>query len=463
MLNQHQIRHLSYATILELEAVTTGRQGLICFCDETETFYSFVSSGAGYLVDDTCILSTGSAGNTRWVGFAGKYVNKQGTDVIAATNMTLPNNGSSHIVTGVTGIELINSAQLPYGTVITLRFQGILTVTNNAAASTTFYPIVLKSGANYTTVADDILVLELWSDNTWRELGNLSITSAGSFIEPLPMPITVGGYPVGTTFPTLQTVQAMFEGLLYPELNPTLTPPSNTFALTQAGLREIGEASLTLNFTATFNQGSINPQYTATSPLRSGLPNTYTYTGTGITSPVSSSSLTDSETVLNYTVVSGVQSWTNTVTYDASTVQPYTSKNNAYDVPLIAGTTSAKTVSITGVYPVFATTVIVTTMTKQALALMNSIYIQTNMVAEDDLGNKQKAEFPTGWSAITGIQFFNTVSNAWEWLNGVKANSLNTFTSSAVTETIQGNVINYTRYSHNGSKIGARLRRWYTN
>ena len=45
------------------------------------------------------------------------------------------------------------------------------------------------------------------------------------------------------------------------------------------GLREINETTA-LSFSSTFNQGSINPQYTSASNKRSGLPNTYNYTGT---------------------------------------------------------------------------------------------------------------------------------------------------------------------------------------
>jgi hypothetical protein len=275
----------------------------------------------------------------------------------------------------------------------------------------------------------------------------------------LPTPITVGGIDSGSTFLGVSW-SGMWDALLYPELFPTLTNPSSLFTLAQAGYHEIGEAIASLDFNASFSRGSISPAY-GTSGFRSGLPNTYNYTGTGLPATVGSVLLSDAQTVLAYTVLTGGQSWTSIVSYDAGE-QPKSSEGNDYLNSLPPGNTSIKTVTITGVYPYFATTVTIGVLTKQSLASMSSTYVQTNMVAEDDTGNKQTAEFPVVWSAITGIQFFNTILSIWEWIGGSKANSLLTFTTSATTETIQGNVVNYTCYTHNGSKIGSRQLRWYT-
>lgn len=283
--------------------------------------------------------------------------------------------------------------------------------------------------------------------------------SGGSYTNLSPCPISVGGISAGTTFNN-RTMQQMWDALLYPTLYPTLTPPNNTFTLTQAGLHEIAEV-LTLNFTANFTQGAISPQYPPTSsPFRSGLPNNYGYTGSGLPANVPSALLSNLQTVAGYTVLSGVQNWTNDVDYDAG-VQPYDSSGNPYDSPLPAGSTTPKTVSITGVYPFFGTSASILTLTKQALALMTSAYVQIDMVAEAG-ADKQKAEFPVAWSAITGVQFYNTVSSAWEWIGGSKANSLLAFTVTATTEVVQGNIVNYNLWTHNGPLIGARQLRFYT-
>jgi len=254
--------------------------------------------------------------------------------------------------------------------------------------------------------------------------------------------------PAGTTFDNT-TFAEMMDLMLYPELNPTLTNPSNTFTISPSGYREIGEVISTITLSAAFNRGSINPAY-GTDGFRSGLPNTYVYTGTG-TSNNSSTSLTDTETVTSYTVVQGAQSWTGAVSYDEGD-QPLTSKGNDYDSPLSAGTTSAITRTITGVYPTFATTSTISSVTKQSLQSMTSL-IQVSMVAESG-GSKQTLEVPTAWSNITGLQQFNTLNNTWTSID------LSSFTKTSISKTIQGTSISYYRYTHNGSSVGARQLRF---
>jgi hypothetical protein len=268
---------------------------------------------------------------------------------------------------------------------------------------------------------------------------------------------TVGGITDGQSFTNATMVQ-MWDQLIKQEKFPVLTAPSSTFISNLTGFSETGSI-VNIDFNSAFNRGSINPQYTALSQYRSGLPNTYDYVGSGLVDQ-SKTSLTDTQSVNGYTVVLGDQSWQGRVLYDAG-VQPKSSYDNDYSTPLAAGNTNFITRTITGVYPVFATTVSISVLTKQILAAHTSTYFQTDMVAESG-GDKQTADFPVLWSAITGVQFFNTVSNAWEWINGSKANSLLVFTTSGTTHTIQGNIINYTSFVNNGASIGARLLRWYT-
>lgn len=307
------------------------------------------------------------------------------------------------------------------------------------------------------TFTIDLLTGDQYLFNTGIS-GNTGSTGVVVFTNPNPTPNTVGGIPAGSSFNN-RTMQEMWNALLYPIQYPILTPPNNTFTLTQSGLREIGEIVATLNFSSNFSRGIINPAY-GTSGFRSGLPNTYNYTGSGLPVSVTSTSLSNAQTINNYVVGIGVQSWTNTVTYDAGE-QPKDSTGANYSSPLAAGTTSSKTVSITGVYPYFGTTVNITTLTQQPLALMNSVYVQLNVVGESG-GNKQRVELPIAWSTITGIQFFNTFSSTWEWIGGSKANSLLTFTVTDTIKVVQGNAIQYKLWTHNGSTIGARQLRFYT-
>jgi len=265
-----------------------------------------------------------------------------------------------------------------------------------------------------------------------------------------PTPVTIGGIDAGSTF-TDQTMTQMWDSLLYPELFPSLVAPSSTFALTESGYHEIGEVVATLHFSATFSRGTITPAY-GTSGYRSGLPNTYKYTGTGLSNQTSTS-LTDAETVSSYTVLTGAQNWTGAVAYDAGE-QPLSNKGNNYDSPLAAGDTATITRTITGVYPWYATSVAIATLTKQALASMSSSYVQVTMIAEDGV-DKQRIELPVGWIAITAIKQYNTLSGVWDSV------STSTFTVTDTTETIQGNVIDYKLWTHNGPTIGSRQLRFY--
>jgi hypothetical protein len=292
-------------------------------------------------------------------------------------------------------------------------------------------------------------------------IANVDISGGGgvgTYTNSTPTPINFPSdadpnIPSNTTF-TNKTFTEMMNMMLYPTLYPTLTNPSNGFNLSPSGYKEIGEVIGTITLSSTFNRGSINPDY-GTNGFRSGLPNTYIYTGTGVTNQ-SSTSTSNSTTSTTYTVILGAQSWTSAVAYDAGE-QPLDSIGGNYDSPLAAGTTSAITKTITGVYPVFATTSTIGTLTQQSLQSMSSL-IQVSMVTEAGSTDKQTIEIPnvgTFWSNITGLQYLNPISSNWETV------LLSTFTiTTGIFRTIQGASVEYTRYTHNGAIIGARQLRF---
>jgi len=278
----------------------------------------------------------------------------------------------------------------------------------------------------------------------------------------LAMPTSVGGIPAGTKVSDLSgdTFIQLFDNLLFPTVNPTFVAPNNAFADNQGPYEEIGD-SINITFTASFSRGQILLSGSF-QDYRSGLPNTYNYTGSGLPATVSSVNLSDIRSVTGYIVLPGIQSWTNTVSYDAG-VQPYDSKGNPYNSPLAAGTTTAKSVSLEGVYPLFGTTVNISTLTKQTLvSMISGNNIQFNMVPES-LGEKQKFEIPDMWlisRPLLGIQTYNAFTMNWEYEGGNAAQSLLRWTTSSVQETIQGNSINYARYTYNStdrSSIQIRL------
>tara|TARA_R110002074_G_scaffold95615_1_gene208042 strand:- start:281 stop:1468 length:1188 start_codon:yes stop_codon:yes gene_type:complete len=297
---------------------------------------------------------------------------------------------------------------------------------------------------------------------------NVEITGGGggtdTFTNATPMPQNFPGNSpfdnigTGTTFAN-KTFTEMMNLMLYPELFPSLTNPSQGFNITTSpnlsnNFREIGLVynAGQIQLATTFNRGSINPAYT-TNGFRSGLPNAYIYTGGGsVTSPQPSTSLTNNTvTTAQYTIVLGVQLWTSVVAYDAGQ-QPLSSTGNNFDNPLPAGSTNSISRNLRGVYPTFATTVSIGTLTKQALQSM-TVYEEVSMVAETG-GNKQTIDIPVAWSTITGLQQFNTFSGEWDSIN------LSQFTISSVSNIIQGNSVAYNRYTHNGVTTGARQLRF---
>jgi len=95
-------------------------------------------------------------------------------------------------------------------------------------------------------------------------------------------------------------------------------------------------------------------------------------------------------------------------------------------------------------------------MTKQSLQAMTT-NITVDVVTESGGGGaKQTVDIPDAWASITGLQQFNTLSGTFDTI------SLSTFTQSAVTQTVQGLSVPYTRFTHNGSTIGARKLRFLT-
>mgnify|MGYP001162281761 CR=1 FL=1 len=332
-----------------------------------------------------------------------------------------------------TGVTL-NTVTTPSGTTVTINaqggipFGGLTTIGSSGPAT--------LSGAG-------ILNIPIYS-------------GGGNYTNTTPMPQSFPGtgafanIVAGTTF-TDQTFTEMMNAMLYPTLDPSLSNPSSTFTLTQQGLQETGATLGTLNFGATLNRGSINPQYTSASPFRSGLPNAYDYTGTGLPSTVPSTSTSNAQTISNYLVLLGPQSWTGSVDYDAG-VQPKDSGGGDFGSPLPAGTTSTITRTITGVYRVFATTATAGTLSPQSLQSMTST-IQVSMVAEVPSGPKQAISIPAAWSTITGLKQFSPFTNQFE----VVPNGLAAFTvTNENRNSPDGTSVAYKLYTHNGNTIGAR-------
>lgn len=264
---------------------------------------------------------------------------------------------------------------------------------------------------------------------------------------------------------TLTVKSNPIQGPCVKEINPVITQPSVSFSMSGASnnsLQEIG-AQLNLTFTANFNQGNVRNNWGSKdlqSSTYSGVPNTYTFTGTGLTPSVSSTSLSNQQTVNPYKVVAGSQTWTASVTYDAGTYQPKTNRENAYSSPCPAGTKTGGTLKLIGVYPTFATSTALGTATKQALKeepANGSAYITFTLAGESSPDQRQFFELPKSWSALTGV-----ADSGGAWYNGGKSGSLLQWTMSEVNETVQGEQVPYRRYTYNGPLSAIRTIRVFT-
>ena len=270
--------------------------------------------------------------------------------------------------------------------------------------------------------------------------GDLKITGGGYFTGTAG--ITVGGIATGDTF-TNVPVTDMINNLINPELTPNLTNPNNVLTSTVSGLIEIG-TSITPRLTATFNRGSISPQYSASEPYRAGLPTKYVFTSTaGLNQEVETNATTYDIDVPSFTVAIGTITFSSNISYSAGP-QPKTSKGNVFDNPLPAGTTGNKTVTITGVYPCYNG---ISTLTKMTLANHGGT-ITVDAPADMNVGGERfKIQYPTVWSAKTPVvQQENELSKAWDNQN---------MSDYSIT-TIAKNGVSYKQVEYVGAGIGAR-------
>lgn len=239
------------------------------------------------------------------------------------------NSGSSGNAGSLSGITVVENIGVGTGEVFDEVFDGV------SGRTATFRRLTGSGGTTVTTSGNSVVI---YSD------------SSGLYDLQSPSNISVGGISSGTIL-TGKTANEILEELLITTYTPTLISPTSIFVDNQPLTLEAGLTGLSVTLTSTFDRGQILLQSVLQNP-RSGLPNRYNYTGTGLPATVTSTSLTDGQVVSNYTVLAGANTWSSSVRYDAG-VQPLDSDGNNFNIPLPSGTTSVKTQTITGIYPWF--------------------------------------------------------------------------------------------------------------
>lgn len=269
--------------------------------------------------------------------------------------------------------------------------------------------------------------------------------------------VAAGNITVGSKLENL-TLQKFAERLLTKEINPVVTPPSASISISglAAGLQEIGTQA-TLSFTSTFNRGNVKKGWGDKAIMNayySGLPTSYTYTGPSLPSDaISSTALTNSQSAADYIVTDGAQSWKVVVAYSAGDYQPLTNYGNNYSTKCAAGSKTSNTITITGVYPVYATTANITTLTKQNLVNKGTL---TYTMAGETASDKWTVQYPASWGDITGFKVAEVGSNTFNYMGGGKAESLLQWVKTETTKNVNDNAtsVAYKQYKFNGAMQG---------
>jgi hypothetical protein len=262
----------------------------------------------------------------------------------------------------------------------------------------------------------------------------------------------------GTSFQN-KSIKEMFDIILYPTLFPVLTNPSASLASITTP-REIGSL-VNISLAASLNRGSINPDYSQPFPygtgFRSGSAASYTFTGpSAVSTPILTNDSSYTQTINNYKIVVDNQTWQVVISALAGP-QPLDSKGNPFNSPYGGGTVTASR-TVQGVYPVYATTVTIGTLTKQTIVAKNTTPYTVTLVSED-LANRHTVEFPSNWNNVTGIRYFNPISGQFEYFGGSAAQSLTYWTVVDINKNTDfENNVPYKRYVYNytDSPVGSR-------
>lgn len=258
----------------------------------------------------------------------------------------------------------------------------------------------------------------------------------GSLLDELIASVTVGGVASGKRYPAGTLLEQIFRDMLNPTAYPTLTNPSATLTATGAKLLETG-STLNTTFTLTLNRGSINPQYTAASPYRSGEATDYTLDGT-----------TQSSNTFSRTITSAKTSYQGSIAY-AEGAQPKDSTGKNYSSPLPAGNVNSNVVSYEFVDALWANTANITTVAKLALVSKTAKIKQFDFPSQT-VANPEEFHISASWT-VTAVEVLNTLSNQWEDCSAE-------FTVSNVShDDAAGNPVAYKKYICNlGYATGAR-------
>ena len=252
-----------------------------------------------------------------------------------------------------------------------------------------------------------------------------------------------GDFIKGTTVGQLEgkTYDELFDGILFPTVNPTFSAPSASISLKNySSTQEVGATAPTsANFTTSFNAGAINLNGSKQAN-RAGAQdseNSYIYVG-------------NQNQELPETVALGNTSYYYHAAY-AEGPQPKNNKGVDYSTPLAAGSVNSGAATVNGTYPWFASTATATTespVVKQSLVAWNTTVgaMSTGNFTVQPSGTlTQVFKLPR---QLKTLQQLNTVSGAMDTIG------TSDYTETTETIDINGNEQTYYVYTYNGSTRG---------
>lgn len=273
-----------------------------------------------------------------------------------------------------------------------------------------------------------------------RKGGSGSRSYTPQVVDEAATPHKVGGIAAGTTAQALagKSFSEIIDDLLFETIYPTMTAPTLSLSISPSNRIYEAGSKLSLKLTANFNRGSITLG-SKFQDYRSGVVRKYIFNGktenAGADLPLS---LVLGKEKVNYYAEAE---------YEAGP-QPLDSKGNPWGTPLSSGKLRLGIVSIEGSYPIFATTIAITSFSKQPLQGLQSIFsAELNLCAETS-AHKQAFRLPVEMKTLKRMELMNTLSGKYEPID------LNSFSKTEVIVPINGVSVDYFHYEHNGSNRG---------
>lgn len=249
-----------------------------------------------------------------------------------------------------------------------------------------------------------------------------------------------GGIPAGTTVAQLKakTISQVLDDLIFPTVQPTKTDPTATLTLKSGfsnnGVYEVGAPAPAdpTNFTKGYTLGQILIAGVKKQDYAGDKTAEVLYYGSSEANTELPTEIPEGATVYNYKVTF------------AAGPQPLDSKGgNATSISKYSGGSATGKATINGVYPLFATTANIATLTKQALTNGTQLTFKAPSEGDGSAG-RHAFKIPAKYT-LTKVEKLNTLSNQYE---DVGVSYFGTVTTA--NETVQGKAVSYKTYKANG-------------